>query len=63
VTPERRLDAATVQAYADAGVDRLIVAPRPDADADALLRFVDANAPAAISTWVPGESGGTRLIG
>jgi probable F420-dependent oxidoreductase len=49
VTPERRLDAATVQAYADAGVDRLVVAPRPDADADALLRFLDRNAPAEIT--------------
>ena len=49
VTPERRLDAATVQAYADAGADRLIVAPRPDAGADALLRFLDRNAPAEIT--------------
>src|SRR5918992_4639933 len=45
VTPERRLDPATVQAYADAGAHRLIVAPRADADADALLRFLDRNAP------------------
>ncbi|WP_212612364.1 hypothetical protein [Pseudonocardia hierapolitana] len=48
VTPERRLDPATVQAYADAGVDRLVVAPRPDAGADALLRFLDRNAPGAV---------------
>jgi probable F420-dependent oxidoreductase len=48
VTPERRLDTATVRAYADAGTDRLIVAPRPDADADSLLRFLDRNAPAAL---------------
>jgi probable F420-dependent oxidoreductase len=48
VTPERRLDAATVQAYADAGANRLIVAPRPDADADSLLRFLDRHAPAAL---------------
>jgi alkanesulfonate monooxygenase SsuD/methylene tetrahydromethanopterin reductase-like flavin-dependent oxidoreductase (luciferase family) len=51
VTPERRLDAATVQAYVDAGVDRLIVAPRADADADALLRFLDRNAPAEITDF------------
>jgi hypothetical protein len=37
-----------VRAYADAGADRLIVAPRPDADADALLRFLERNAPAEI---------------
>ena len=49
VTPERRLDAATVQAYADAGADRLIVAPRADADGDALLRFLDRNAPGAFA--------------
>ncbi len=48
VTPERRLDPATVRAYADAGADRLIVAPRPDADMDALLRFLERNAPAEI---------------
>ncbi|TQM43501.1 LLM class F420-dependent oxidoreductase [Pseudonocardia cypriaca] len=47
VTPERRLDTATVQAFADAGADRLIVAPRADADGDALLRFLDRNAPGA----------------
>jgi probable F420-dependent oxidoreductase len=55
VTPERRLDAATVQAYADAGVDRLVVAPRPDADSDALLRFLDRNAPAEITGSVRPE--------
>jgi probable F420-dependent oxidoreductase len=49
VTPERRLDAATVQAYADAGAHRLIVAPRADADSDALLRFLDRNAPGAFA--------------
>jgi alkanesulfonate monooxygenase SsuD/methylene tetrahydromethanopterin reductase-like flavin-dependent oxidoreductase (luciferase family) len=60
VTPERRLDAATVQAYADAGVDRLIVAPRADADADALLRFLDRNAPAEITDSVRPELSGPR---
>jgi probable F420-dependent oxidoreductase len=32
-------DAATVKAYADAGVHRLIIRPRPDMDAPALERF------------------------
>jgi probable F420-dependent oxidoreductase len=32
-------DAATVKAYAEAGVDRLILRPRPDMDAPALERF------------------------
>ena len=32
-------DAATVKAYADAGVHRLIIRPRPDLDAAALERF------------------------
>ncbi|WP_219415858.1 LLM class F420-dependent oxidoreductase [Pseudonocardia nigra] len=49
VTPERRLDAATVRAYAGAGADRLIVAPRPQADGPALLRLLDRNAPAALA--------------
>jgi probable F420-dependent oxidoreductase len=48
VTPERRLDPATVRAYAEAGADRLIVAPRADADPEALLRFLDRNAPTAL---------------
>jgi probable F420-dependent oxidoreductase len=60
VTPERRLDAAAVQAYADAGADRLIVAPRPDADADALLRFLDGNAPAEITGSARSEHPGPR---
>jgi probable F420-dependent oxidoreductase len=60
VTPERRLDAAVVQAYADAGADRLIVAPRPDADADALLRFLDGNAPAEITGSARSEHPGPR---
>jgi len=32
-------DAKTVDAYAAAGVDRLIVRPKPDMDAAALERF------------------------
>jgi probable F420-dependent oxidoreductase len=58
VTPERRLDAATVQAYAAAGADRLIVAPRADADEPTLLRFLDRNAPAEIIDSVRFESSG-----
>jgi probable F420-dependent oxidoreductase len=60
VTPERRLDAAIVQAYIDAGVDRLIVAPRPDVDEPTLLRFLDRNAPAEIIDSVRSESSGPR---
>jgi probable F420-dependent oxidoreductase len=60
VTPERRLDAATVQAYAAAGVDRLIVAPRADADEPSLLRFLDRNAPAEIIDSVRSELSGLR---
>jgi alkanesulfonate monooxygenase SsuD/methylene tetrahydromethanopterin reductase-like flavin-dependent oxidoreductase (luciferase family) len=58
VTPERRLDAATVQAYVDSGADRLIVAPRPDADEPTLLRFLDRNAPTEIIDSVPSGSSG-----
>ena len=32
-------DKATIDAYAAAGVDRLVVRPRPDMDAAALERF------------------------
>lgn len=45
VTPDRRLDPDTVEAYSDAGADRLIVAPGPHMELDALLRFLAANAP------------------
>ncbi|MCO1656638.1 LLM class F420-dependent oxidoreductase [Pseudonocardia humida] len=48
VTPNRRLDPATVAAYAEAGADRLVVALRPTADLDALRRALDANSPAAL---------------
>jgi len=49
VTPDCRLDAESVAAYAAAGVDRLVVAPRPDADVAALRRWLERNAPAADS--------------
>ena len=45
VTPSRRLDAETVSAYAELGVDRLIVAPPVDLSTQELVEFVEANAP------------------
>ena len=45
VTPARRLDAETVSAYSELGVDRLIVAPPVDLSLDELVEFVEANAP------------------
>jgi len=45
VTPARRLDPDTVAAYADLGVDRLIVMPPPGLPLDELTRFVESNAP------------------
>ncbi len=45
VTPARRLDPGTVQAYADLGVDRLIVTAEPGLPMDGLERFVERNAP------------------
>lgn len=45
VTPDRRLDPATADAYAAAGAQRIIVAPGPQMAPDALLRWVTANAP------------------
>jgi probable F420-dependent oxidoreductase len=48
VTPSRRLDAETVSAYAELGVDRLIVAPPVSLSLDALAEFVEANAPQQI---------------
>jgi probable F420-dependent oxidoreductase len=48
VTPSRRLDEETVSAYADLGVDRLIVAPPVGLSAQALAEFVEANAPERI---------------
>lgn len=45
VTPERDLDPEVVRAYAEAGVDRLIIAPDVTADEPTLLRFLTRNAP------------------
>ncbi len=48
VTPSRRLDASTVEAYAELGVDRLVVAPLPTWTVDEITEFVEANAPARL---------------
>ncbi|MEU8246220.1 LLM class F420-dependent oxidoreductase [Nonomuraea sp. NPDC048916] len=45
VTPARRLDRDTVRAYADLGVDRLIVTPETGLSLAELERFVERNAP------------------
>jgi probable F420-dependent oxidoreductase len=48
VTPSRRLDRDVVSAYAELGVDRLIVAPPIGLSLEELLEFVEANAPARL---------------
>jgi dihydrodipicolinate synthase/N-acetylneuraminate lyase len=48
VTPSRRLDVETVRAYAELGVDRLIVAPPVGLSHQELVEFVKANAPQQI---------------
>jgi probable F420-dependent oxidoreductase len=48
VSPSRRLDPDTVAAYAELGVDRLIVIPPPGLSLDELAEFVEANAPTAV---------------
>jgi probable F420-dependent oxidoreductase len=50
VTPARRLDPEVVRAYAELGVDRLIVAPPVGLSLDELAEFVEANAPARLGT-------------
>jgi probable F420-dependent oxidoreductase len=45
VTPARRLDRDVVGAYAELGVDRLIVAPPVGLSLDELIEFVEHNAP------------------
>jgi probable F420-dependent oxidoreductase len=45
VTPGRRLDENNVRAYAELGVDRLIVAPPVGLSLEELVEFVEANAP------------------
>jgi probable F420-dependent oxidoreductase len=48
VTPARRLDEENVRAYADLGVERLIVAPPVGLSLEELVDFVEANAPARV---------------
>ena len=45
VSPSRRLDPDTVAAYAELGVDRLIVIPPPGLSVDEVAAFVESNAP------------------
>jgi probable F420-dependent oxidoreductase len=45
ISPSRRLDPETVTAYAELGVNRLIVAPPPNLPEDEVAAFVEANAP------------------
>ena len=45
VSPSRRLDPDTVAAYAELGVDRLIVIPPPGVSVDDVAAFVKTNAP------------------
>jgi alkanesulfonate monooxygenase SsuD/methylene tetrahydromethanopterin reductase-like flavin-dependent oxidoreductase (luciferase family) len=45
VTPSRVLDRGVVEAYAELGVDRLIVAPPVDLSLEELVEFVERNAP------------------
>jgi probable F420-dependent oxidoreductase len=45
VSPSRRLDPDTVAAYAQLGVDRLIVIPPPGLTLDEVTAFVESNAP------------------
>jgi probable F420-dependent oxidoreductase len=53
VTPARRLDEENVRAYAELGVDRLIVAPPVGLTLDELVEFVEANAPARVGGASP----------
>jgi probable F420-dependent oxidoreductase len=48
VSPSRPMDAETVRAYAELGVERLILAPPVDLDSDGVAEFVEANAPERI---------------
>jgi probable F420-dependent oxidoreductase len=52
ITPERRVDAAAAAEYAEAGADRLIIAPGADADPAALLRLLERSAPAELGATV-----------
>ena len=44
ITPSKRLDAGLIDAYAEAGVDRLIVRPRSIEHEDAIMTFMRENA-------------------
>jgi probable F420-dependent oxidoreductase len=48
VSPSRRMDAETVRAYGELGVQRLIVAPPPNLPLEDVVAFVEANAPERI---------------
>jgi probable F420-dependent oxidoreductase len=54
VSPSRPLDSDTVAAYADLGVDRLIVIPPPGLALDEVARFVEANAPERVGAVAAG---------
>ena len=53
VSPARPLDEAVVGAYAELGVERLIVVPRPELALDELLEFVERNGPEAVGAAAP----------
>lgn len=55
VSPSVRLDPGTVQAYAELGVDRLIVVPRPGLPLAQLERFVERNAPERLGARRAGD--------
>jgi probable F420-dependent oxidoreductase len=48
VTPSRQMDAETVRAYSELGVERLILAPPPNLPLEDVIAFVEANAPERI---------------
>jgi probable F420-dependent oxidoreductase len=54
ISPSRRLDPDTVAAYAELGVDRLIVIPPPGLALDEVEGFVEANAPERVGAALAG---------
>ena len=48
VSPSRRMEAETVRAYAELGVERLILVPPIELDLDGVVEFVESNAPERI---------------
>jgi probable F420-dependent oxidoreductase len=52
VSPPRRLDADVVRAYAELGVDRLIVVPPPNLTLGEVVDFVESNAPEGVGAAV-----------